>query len=236
MPIGGATTQGFGMRLSIVDAFSTNLTRFGTKARMAEAQGRGLGAAITRNSVMLRELGMAATLAGGAIVAGMGLAIHVSGKFEQSMANVASVASATGEELQELSGFARQMGADTVFSATEAADAMYFLACLGPNEYIRRGDFKVEKIGTFNKGKVISSNGLPQKVLKHTKRPCIEGKIYKIKPRMMRPFKLTGNHPLLAIKTKKCLPYMENNNEVSRLCKPNCSKQDKCTRFYYHIQ
>ena len=60
-----------------------------------------------------------------------GAVIKVSTDFEQSMANAASVANATGEELQQMTDLAREMGAKTVFSASEAADALYYMASAG---------------------------------------------------------------------------------------------------------
>jgi len=60
-----------------------------------------------------------------------GTAVKISADFEQSMANAASVAGATGEELQEMTDLAREMGAKTVFSASEAADALYYMASAG---------------------------------------------------------------------------------------------------------
>lgn len=58
-------------------------------------------------------------------------ALDTSGQFEQSMANAASVAGATGEELQKMTDLAREMGKNTVFSASDAADAMYYMASAG---------------------------------------------------------------------------------------------------------
>ena len=57
--------------------------------------------------------------------------IIVGAKFEQSMANVASVAGASAEELRELSLTARAWGERTVYSASQVADAMYSLASSG---------------------------------------------------------------------------------------------------------
>ena len=57
--------------------------------------------------------------------------VKTSQDFEQSMANAASVAGATGEELQQMTDLAREMGAKTVFSASEAADALYYMASAG---------------------------------------------------------------------------------------------------------
>jgi len=58
-------------------------------------------------------------------------ALTTSAKFEQSMANAASVSGATGEELEKMTEVAREMGRTTVFSASEAADAMYYMASAG---------------------------------------------------------------------------------------------------------
>jgi len=65
-------------------------------------------------------------------------AVNVSKNFEQSMANAASVAGATGEEFEQMKQIARDMGAKTVFSASEAADALYYMASAG---------YKVEQMG-----------------------------------------------------------------------------------------
>lgn len=51
--------------------------------------------------------------------------------FESSMANVAALSGATGDELAQLEATARQFGASTVFSASEAADALGYMALAG---------------------------------------------------------------------------------------------------------
>lgn len=57
--------------------------------------------------------------------------VKVSAQFEQSMANAASVAGATGDEFERMKQIARDMGSKTVFSASEAADALYYMASAG---------------------------------------------------------------------------------------------------------
>jgi len=76
----------------------------------------------------LRNLALMAKLAFAGLAIG---AIAVGANFEQSMANVASVAGATQKELTILSNTARAWGEQTAFSASEAADAMYSLASAG---------------------------------------------------------------------------------------------------------
>ena len=68
---------------------------------------------------------------GVATVAGIGLAVKHFANFEQAMKNVQAVSGATAEEFDKLKNFAIEMGSKTVFTAKEAADAMYFLASAG---------------------------------------------------------------------------------------------------------
>lgn len=65
-------------------------------------------------------------------VVGFGAAIlKTAGDFEQSMLKVQAVADLTGEEFQKLRKQANDLGRSTKFSATEAADAMGYLAMAG---------------------------------------------------------------------------------------------------------
>jgi TP901 family phage tail tape measure protein len=60
-----------------------------------------------------------------------GIAVKVGADFEEAMSKVAAVSGATGDELNQLTEMARELGASTVFSATEAAEGMTFLAMAG---------------------------------------------------------------------------------------------------------
>ncbi|MFC4869341.1 phage tail tape measure protein [Streptomonospora arabica] len=60
-----------------------------------------------------------------------GLVIKTAGDFEQSMQRVAAVSGATGGEMSKLTELAKDLGATTQFSASEAADGMQFLAMAG---------------------------------------------------------------------------------------------------------
>lgn len=68
---------------------------------------------------------------GGAMVAIGGYAIKVGSDFESAMSNVAAVSGATGDDLQMLKDTAQEMGATTQFSATEAANALSYMALAG---------------------------------------------------------------------------------------------------------
>lgn len=89
---------------------STSMTNFGN--RVSKAAGK------------MKYLSLAA--AGVA-----GIALKVGMDFDEGMSKVAAVSGASGDELQALRDKAKQMGATTKFSATEAAEAMNYMAMAG---------------------------------------------------------------------------------------------------------
>jgi TP901 family phage tail tape measure protein len=64
-------------------------------------------------------------------VAAIGASIVTAARFEQSMAKVKAISGATGEEFEALKEKAKELGATTSFSATQAADGMALLAAAG---------------------------------------------------------------------------------------------------------
>jgi len=65
-------------------------------------------------------------------LAGLAIAtVIVGAKFEQSMANVASVAGASEQQLESLTNTAREWGKTTAFTASQVAEGMYSLASAG---------------------------------------------------------------------------------------------------------
>lgn len=58
-------------------------------------------------------------------------AVNTAAEFESSMAKVQAVSGASGEDLEKLEAKAREMGANTKFSASEAAEAMNYMAMAG---------------------------------------------------------------------------------------------------------
>lgn len=65
-------------------------------------------------------------------VAGIGAAaVKTTADFDSSMSNVSAISGATGEDFDRLRDKAREMGAETKFSASEAADAMSYMAMAG---------------------------------------------------------------------------------------------------------
>ena len=85
---------------------------------------RTVGDTLLKTGAMMTGLGVA-------IATPIGKAVKTFMSFEQAMKNVAVVAGATKEEFEKLEKAAREMGKKSVFSAKEAADAMYYLASAG---------------------------------------------------------------------------------------------------------
>ena len=68
---------------------------------------------------------------GGAVRNMAAYALEAGQSFDAGMSNVAAISGATAEELDVLRDKAREMGASTVFSATQAADALQYMAMAG---------------------------------------------------------------------------------------------------------
>jgi len=94
---------------------------------MERAQGR-----LKQTGASMRKAGSKMTMAVTAPLAAIGgLGLNVAMNFESAMNQVSAVSGATGRDLENLEGIARELGAKTKFSATEAAEGMNFLSMAG---------------------------------------------------------------------------------------------------------
>lgn len=96
----------------------------GARGSLDGAFSSGLGAAAKAGAA---AIGAATT----ATVAFAKSAVDVGAGFDASMSQVAATMGVTTDEIGELRDFARQMGAETAFSATDAADALNYMALAG---------------------------------------------------------------------------------------------------------
>ena len=113
----------------------------GAQKAIAAVRGEAgkLGGALDQPSQKLGEMGSKMSGVGQKMTMGLTLPILAIGaasvssfaKFETSMNQVQSATGASSAELQKMSDYAKKMGADTVFSAGEAAGAMLELAKSG---------------------------------------------------------------------------------------------------------
>lgn len=93
----------------------------------AKAAGTQLRAAGRQFSQAL----MSATMAGAPLSITMGLGFKQAANFERQMSAVGAITRATDDELDQLRGTAKKMGIESVFSATQSAEAMEYMARAG---------------------------------------------------------------------------------------------------------
>lgn len=97
---------------------STNLSDFSGKMNKAGESLTNIG-----HNMSMKVTAPVVGLGTAAVVAGM--------NFEEGMSKVQAISGATGEELDQLEAMAKDMGENTRFSATQAAEGMSFLAMAG---------------------------------------------------------------------------------------------------------
>lgn len=103
------------------------------KDKMAEARGELDKTAISSQNLK-RDFGAiqkGAAIVGGAVLAGIGASVKVASDFEQSMAKVQAISGSTAAEFKLQEAAAREMGAATIFSGSEAAEGLGYLAMAG---------------------------------------------------------------------------------------------------------
>ena len=91
----------------------------------------GLKKGAEGSSQSLDKAGTTAGVAGGAIAAGLALAVNSAATFEQRLSAIKAVSGSTADEMEKIRAKALQVGKDTAFSATEAAIAMEELSKSG---------------------------------------------------------------------------------------------------------
>lgn len=94
-----------------------------------EASGEKISNVGTSISDVGKKMSIASAAVAGIATAG----IKVAADFEESMSKVKAVSGATGDEFEDLRQLAIDLGADTVYSASEVADAMTDMAKAGWN-------------------------------------------------------------------------------------------------------
>lgn len=112
-----------------LSALHSGLSKVGSLAKSAgSAVLSGLGKGIT---AITKGVAAGVTAAGTAVAGATAAAVKVGSNFEAAMSSVASISGATGQDFTDLESKAKQMGATTAFSATEAANAMEYMAMAG---------------------------------------------------------------------------------------------------------
>lgn len=104
---------------------------FNAKMDQARGEMKKSSASSKQLSKDMKAIQVASLAVGTAVVAGIGASVAVAANFEQSMARVSAVSGATGEDFERLEAIAKKMGAETQFSASQAAEALTYLSMAG---------------------------------------------------------------------------------------------------------
>lgn len=104
---------------------------FGEQADGGEDSARRFGEQMQKATIIGNLMSSAIKKATGAIVDFAKQSIGVGMSFDSSMSQVAATMGVTVDKVQELRDFAQDMGASTAFSATQAADALNYMALAG---------------------------------------------------------------------------------------------------------
>lgn len=118
--------------LQLTDNFSAPLAKAVDNMTAATKAGNATRRSITKAGKAIASTGQTLTTAITVPVVGaMGAIMNVTSEFEASMSKVAAISGAQGEEYAALSEKAQEMGNKTKFSASEAAEAMTYMAMAG---------------------------------------------------------------------------------------------------------
>lgn len=100
----------------------------------ADKKGSGIGNSLAKGiGGGLKVAGAAITAASAAMVGFGSESVQVGMNFDKSMAQVAATMGKTVDDIGELRDFAQEMGSSTMFSASQAADALNYMALAGYN-------------------------------------------------------------------------------------------------------
>ncbi|WP_339168720.1 phage tail tape measure protein [Bacillus sp. FSL M8-0315] len=101
------------------------------KSDQAKSDMSEMGKSSKKLSKEMGQIQKASLAVGGAVVAGIGASVKTAADFEAAMSNVKAISGATGQEFEDLKNIASKMGAETKFTAVEAAEGLQFLAMAG---------------------------------------------------------------------------------------------------------
>lgn len=116
---------------SIFAEISVALNEFKAGMRSVKASFSQLNESAKESEAVLRRAGFALTAISAGAAAIGGTAVKTFAEFQQSIANVASVLDGMDSDFEALESAARKAAIATIFTANQAADAMYVLGSAG---------------------------------------------------------------------------------------------------------
>lgn len=112
------------------DKCATSIDEYGKEVQEASAETTSFGTVLSANLASEAILAGVERLVDG-IKTVASACIDTGMAFEKSMSTVAALSGATGDDLEALTNKAREMGAATLYSAADAADALGYMALAG---------------------------------------------------------------------------------------------------------
>lgn len=115
-----------------ISKYVANLDKAISQTRSAKNNIESVGDKVSGVGKSIESVGSTLTKTVTAPIVGLATAaIKTTADFQTSMSSVAAISGATGDELDQLTAKAREMGAKTKFSASESADAFKYMAMAG---------------------------------------------------------------------------------------------------------
>lgn len=115
-----------------ISQYLANLDKAISKTKSTQNQIEATGTKVESVGKKIESVGSTLTKGVTTPIVGLGVAaVKTAATFESSMSTVSAISGATGNELDQLSTKAREMGAKTKFSASEAAEAFKYMAMAG---------------------------------------------------------------------------------------------------------
>ena len=109
---------------------ATSIDKYGNEVQEA-GEKTSTFASIVKGALTAEALSAAIKTLANGVKEAASYAIEVGSSFEAGMSKVAAISGATGADLEKLTAKAKEMGATTMFSASESADALSYMAMAG---------------------------------------------------------------------------------------------------------
>jgi TP901 family phage tail tape measure protein len=163
----------FGGNRTVAVNLTANVNDYVAKMRVAQKTtqdfGRAAGQSATKNRADWDKLGKGMLVAGGAIGAGLALAVKSAADFDKQLSAVRSVSNASAADMDRLRTAALKAGADTSFSARQAAEAETELAKVGLSTAdilggALQGSLSLAAAGQIDLGKAATIGGQSMKI------------------------------------------------------------------------
>lgn len=114
-----------------LERYSKQIEETSKKLRSGSANAEEFAEKLKNSSKKVEDIGKKASIASATVAAIGTVGVKASTDFEAAMSSVKAISGATGDDFSRLKQKAQEMGSTTKFTATEAANAMYYMSLAG---------------------------------------------------------------------------------------------------------